>query len=191
MRGLDLFGLCLIFGPELDEQARSRFSYSHSVYQVECSRNLQFRIGSSSAWSIAPAPGWTSRSCAPCSAGPRHRAPRLHRRPVHVQGPLLDRPTEAQYSTRQAAYGLRKVRAKALISKPGRSRRYQVAPTAARTISALLTLRDQVIVSLLAGVGSPWVGHPPCTLTPADRHYETLRIDMEALFTDLGIATAA
>ena len=36
---------CLIFGLDLEEQARSRFNYSYSVYQVECSRNFQFRIG--------------------------------------------------------------------------------------------------------------------------------------------------
>jgi len=99
--------------------------------------------------------------------------------------------TAADYTIRQAAYDLRKLRAKALISKPGRSRRYVVPPAGARTISALLTLRDQVIVPLLAGMRSPLLGHPPSILTPADRHYEKLRIDMEALFTELGIAAAA
>jgi len=38
---------------------------------------------------------------------------------------------------------------------------------------------------------SSCLGHPPSILTPADRHYEKLRIDMEALFTELGIAAAA
>ncbi len=99
--------------------------------------------------------------------------------------------TEADYTTRQAAYDQRKLRAKALISKPGRSRRYFVPPAAARTICALLTLRDQVIVPLLAGVRSPRVGRKPSIWTPADRHYEKLRIGMQALFNDLGIAAAA
>jgi hypothetical protein len=31
----------------------------------------------------------------------------------------------------------------------------------------------------------------PSISTPTDRHYEKLRIDMEALFNDLGIAAAA
>ncbi len=97
----------------------------------------------------------------------------------------------ADYTIRQAAYDLRKLRAKALISKPGRSRRYVVPPAGVRTISALLTLRDQVIVPLLAGMRSPCLRHPPSILTPADRHYQKLRIDMEALFTELGIAAAA
>ena len=49
------------------------------------------------------------------------------------------------YTTRQAAYDLRKLRGKQLVDKPGRTRRYHVPPPAARTISALLTLRDHVI----------------------------------------------
>jgi len=95
------------------------------------------------------------------------------------------------YSVRQAAYDLRKLRGKSLIEKPGRSRRYAVPPAGARTITALLTLRDQVIVPILAGVCSPRLGRKPSTWTAADRHYERLRIVMQALFTDLGIAAPA
>ncbi len=98
---------------------------------------------------------------------------------------------EADYTVRQAAYDLRKLRAKALIRKPGRTRRYVVAPAGARTISALLTLRDQVIVPLLAGVRNPRPGPEPSISTPMDRHYEKLRLDMRALFNELGIAVAA
>jgi hypothetical protein len=43
------------------------------------------------------------------------------------------------YTIRQAAYDLRKLRGKELLVKPGRSRRYQVPPPAARTIAGLLT----------------------------------------------------
>ena len=41
------------------------------------------------------------------------------------------------YSTRQGAYDLRKIRAKGLIDKPGRTRRYQVPPDAAAHHTAL------------------------------------------------------
>ena len=37
------------------------------------------------------------------------------------------------------------LRGKHLVDKPGRTRRYHVGAPAARTIAALLTLRDQVI----------------------------------------------
>ena len=49
------------------------------------------------------------------------------------------------YTTRQAAYDLRKLRGKHLISKPGRARRYHVPADSARTIAALLALRDHII----------------------------------------------
>ena len=33
-----IYSACLIFGLDLDEQTPSRFNYSYSVYQVECSQ---------------------------------------------------------------------------------------------------------------------------------------------------------
>jgi hypothetical protein len=95
------------------------------------------------------------------------------------------------YTTRQAAYDLRKFRGKGLVAKPGRTRRYQVPPPAARTIAALLALRDQVINPILAGIHSPRRGRKPATWTRIDRDYETLRIGMQNLFHDLGITVAA
>jgi hypothetical protein len=91
------------------------------------------------------------------------------------------------YTIRQAAYDLRKLRGKDLIAKPGQSRRYLVPPTAARTIVALLTLRDQVIGPILAGIRSPRLGRKPAHWTRVDRDYEALRIGMQSLFHDLGI----
>ena len=98
---------------------------------------------------------------------------------------------EQEYTVRQAAYDLRKLRAKQLVIKPGRTRRYQVPGEAARTIAALLTLRDQVIAPILAGVRKPGPGRPPKSRTRIDRDYETLRAGMRTLFHDLAISTAA
>ena len=95
------------------------------------------------------------------------------------------------YTVRQAAYDLRKLRGKHLLDKPGRSRRYHVPPPAARTITALLALRDQVIGPILAGIRSPRNGRKPAHWTQTDRDYETLRINMQTLLTHLGITTAA
>jgi len=93
------------------------------------------------------------------------------------------------YSVRQAAYDLRKLRGKQLVDKPGRSRRYVASPLAARTIAALLTLRDQVITPILAGVRSPRMGRKPAHWTRIDRDYKHIRIDIQTLFTDLAIET--
>ncbi len=76
-----------------------------------------------------------------------------------------------------------------LAVKPGRSRRYQVPPHAARTIAALTALREHVIGPILAGVHSPRRGRKPATWTRVDRDYATLCIDMQTLFHDLGIIT--
>src|SRR5918995_952666 len=99
--------------------------------------------------------------------------------------------TQTGYTTRQAAYDLRKLRGKHLIAKLGQSRRYLIPPTAARTIAALLALRDQVIGPILAGVRSPRLGRKPAHWTAVDRDYETLRIGMQTLFADLGITTSS
>ena len=98
---------------------------------------------------------------------------------------------EQEYTIRQAAYDLRKLRAKQLVVKPGRARRYQVPGEAARTIAGLLTLRDQVIAPILAGIRRPGPGRPPKTRTQIDRDYEILRAGMRNLFHDLAISTAA
>jgi hypothetical protein len=96
---------------------------------------------------------------------------------------------DTTYTTRQAAYDLRKLRAKHLIDKPGRTRSYHVPDHAARAITALLTLREHVIAPILTGTRDPGPAGEPATLTLLDRHYQALRTDMQALFTELGIAT--
>jgi hypothetical protein len=95
---------------------------------------------------------------------------------------------QAGYTIRNAAYDLRKLRGKNLADKPGRTRRYVIAPGAARIISALLTLREHVIAPLLAGVADPRIRRTPRHWTDIDRHYQALRLEMMALFADIGIA---
>ena len=95
------------------------------------------------------------------------------------------------YTTRQAAYDVRKLRAHQLLLKPLHSRHYIVPPDAARTMVAVTALRDHVVAPILAGVHSPRQGPRPATWTAVDRNYETLRIDMQHLFATRNIATAA
>jgi hypothetical protein len=98
--------------------------------------------------------------------------------------------TGGEYTVRQAAYDLRKLRGKQLVVKPGRGHRYQVPPDAARTLAGLIGLRDHVIAPVLAGVRKP-MGRPPNSYTRIDRDYDTIRAGIRTLFTDLGIQTAA
>jgi len=95
---------------------------------------------------------------------------------------------EADYTHRHAAYDLKKLRGKQLITKLGRSRRYDVSASSMRAVSALYVLRDQVIRPILAGVRATQHTPQP-TLAPAlDRHYERLRLDLQPVFQELGIA---
>ena len=96
-----------------------------------------------------------------------------------------------QYTVRQAAYDLRKLRGKQLVAKTGRTHRYHVPGQAARTIAGLLTLRDHVIGPILAGIRRPGPGRPPKTRTRIDRDYEHLRDGMRTLLHDLAIDAAA
>ena len=96
--------------------------------------------------------------------------------------------SDAHYTLRQAAYDLKKLRAKDLITKVGRSHRYQLSTPNMRAITALLVLREHVIRPLLAGVQQPPRAFKPTTWTWTDRHYDQLQRDMQPLFHDLGIA---
>ncbi len=100
------------------------------------------------------------------------------------------------YGVRQAAYDLRKLRAKQLVEKPGHARRYQLPDQGLRTITALVVLREHVLKPLLAAASRPRAGDPlrrklgrkPKTWRPIDDHYQTLRVTMRALLDDLHLA---
>jgi len=96
--------------------------------------------------------------------------------------------SEADYTQRHAAYDLKKLRGKELITKTGRSRRYQVSPSSMRAITALHVLRDQVIRPLLAGVRATQPDPQPKASPALDRYYERLRLDLQPLSQELGIA---
>lgn len=92
------------------------------------------------------------------------------------------------YTTRQAAYDIKKLRGKKLLERVGTSRRYHATPQGLRTIAALLVLRDHVIKPILAGVAHPRRGRRSNNPSPIDDHYRNLRLDMRALFKHCGIA---
>ncbi len=97
---------------------------------------------------------------------------------------------DADYTLRQAAYDLRKLRAKQLVEMPTRTHRYHVPPEAARTITGILALRDRVIAPILAGLRGPRPGRKPVVWTALDRDYESIRMDMQQLCGHLGLSTS-
>ena len=95
---------------------------------------------------------------------------------------------ESEYGVRRAAYDIKKLRAKGMVRRIGKSRRYEVVPEGLRSLTALLVLREKIIRPLLAASGQPEPQAKPANPVPADHHYENLRVGMRNLFTDLGIA---
>ncbi len=94
----------------------------------------------------------------------------------------------SDYTSRQAAYDIRKLRAKRLVKKIKKSRRYQPTPDGLRAMAALVVLRDKVIKPLLAANLKTKRGPKPKNPTAIDRHYDRIRTEMRELFRTLGIA---
>ena len=63
--------------------------------------------------------------------------------------------TESEYGPRRAAYDIKKLRAKQMVRKIGKSRRYEPVPEGLRSLTALLVLRDKIIRPLLAASAQP------------------------------------
>jgi DNA-binding transcriptional ArsR family regulator len=96
--------------------------------------------------------------------------------------------SDEKYTTSRAAYDLRKLRGKGLVSKLPRSRRYSACPQALRALGALVVLRDQVIRPLLAGALRMELTTRPRHLAPIDKRYRALRRGMNELLCEVGIA---
>jgi hypothetical protein len=62
---------------------------------------------------------------------------------------------ESEYGTRRAAYDIKKFRAKGMVRKIGKSRRYEAPSAGLRSLTALLVLREKIIKPLLAASGQP------------------------------------
>ena len=95
---------------------------------------------------------------------------------------------QAEYGPRRATYDLKKFRAKQLVRKIERKRRYEALPDGVRALTALLVLRDKVIKPLLAAARQPQLRCRTQNLTGIDQHYRTLGGAMSNLFQQLGIA---
>jgi hypothetical protein len=81
--------------------------------------------------------------------------------------------TESKYSSRHAAYDLKKFRAKDFVRKIESTRRYEVVPQGLRAMSALLVLRDKVIKPLLAAACQLKRGPNPLPPALAPELYDT------------------
>jgi hypothetical protein len=93
-----------------------------------------------------------------------------------------------KYGVRQAAYDLRKLRAKGLVQRIENTRRYRTRKRAIQTLAAWFILREKVIKPVLAGAGRPHVGRPPRCSTPLDEHCRTLQQQLHRTLIELKLA---
>jgi len=83
-----------------------------------------------------------------------------------------------KYGGRQAAYDLRKLRAKGLVQRVGNTRRYRVRKPAIKTLAASFILREKVIKPVLRGACRPRPGPRPKYPSLLEEHYRTLQQEM-------------
>jgi hypothetical protein len=95
---------------------------------------------------------------------------------------------ESQYGTRRAAYDLKKLRGKQIIRRIGKSRRYEPIAVGLKAMTAVVVLRNKAIKPLLAAALEVQPVRGPQNPTALDRHYEAIRIGMQGVFRELGVA---
>jgi hypothetical protein len=101
---------------------------------------------------------------------------------------LLSNQAESEYGPRRAAYDLKKLRAKNIVQRIGQTRRYQSTPSGLRAMVALVVLRNKVIKPLLAAVQGRRKSRGAQNPRPIDKHYDTIRMAMQGVFDELGLA---
>ena len=100
----------------------------------------------------------------------------------------LSQQTPAEYHARQAAYDVKKLRAKQFVCRIPKSQRYDVTAPGLKAMTALIVLREKVIKPLLAAAQAQRKPRKPRNPTPLDVHYESLRVAMRGVFQELGVA---
>jgi DNA-binding transcriptional ArsR family regulator len=93
------------------------------------------------------------------------------------------------YTPRQAAYDLKKLRAKGLVEKTGeRSRRYRASVDGIRAMVALIVLREKVLKPLLRYGGRCKPGSKTAATAEIDAQYQIIQRQMQHLFKILKLA---
>ena len=100
----------------------------------------------------------------------------------------LSQQTPAEYHARQAAYDVKKLRAKQFVRRIPKRQRYEATPAGLKAMTALIVLREKVIKPLLAAAQAQRKPRKPRNPTPLDVHYESLRVAMRGVFQELGVA---
>lgn len=91
------------------------------------------------------------------------------------------------YLPRHAAYDLKKLRGKEWVRRIDNSRRYETIPQGLQIMTALVVLRQKVLMPVLAGAAKPKPDPGPKHEYSIDKHYRLIQREMRALFHLLGL----
>lgn len=100
----------------------------------------------------------------------------------------LSKRSVSEYHPRRASYDLKKLRAKQIVRRIGRTRRYETVPTGLRALTALVVLRNKAIKPLLASAQQIRPARGPQNPRAIDRHYQAIQDAMRGVFHELGLA---
>jgi hypothetical protein len=101
---------------------------------------------------------------------------------------ILGEQSETQYKVCHAAYDLKKLRGKEFVRRIAKTQRYEPTSDGLKAIAALLVLREKIIKPLLAAAQAVRKARRPRNPTPLDLHYECVRVGMQGIFQELGMA---
>src|SRR5580704_5141565 len=87
-----------------------------------------------------------------------------------------------------AAYNLKKLRGKKIVHRIGQTSRYQSTSSGLKAMVALVVLRSEAIKPLLAAAQDLHPSRGAQNPRPFDRNYETIRMAMQSVFQELGLA---
>ena len=101
---------------------------------------------------------------------------------------VVSKQSQSEYGRRRAAYDLKKLRAKQIVRRIGRTRRYEPLRAGLRAMTALVVLRNKAIKPLLAAAQEIRPARGPQNPRVIDGHYQAIRLAMRGVFNELGIA---
>ena len=95
--------------------------------------------------------------------------------------------SEQSYTSRQAAYDLRKLRAKQIVQRKERSRKYHVTDKGMALIVATIIFREKIFNPIWTGLNKKQLAEAPPTLSKIDQIYLSIRDQIMDICKSYGV----
>jgi len=103
----------------------------------------------------------------------------------------LDRKQAKDYTPAKAAYDIRKLRAKGLIEKTGKSRKYKTTKRGMDTIIAVLSITQKTIPTILSSINKDTISDAPDQMQNIDKLFLNIRKEIKEIHQIYGLKTVA